>query len=213
MKKLVIFGDSFSDPTWAKNDFYKAWPELLADDYEITNKSLSGSSMWWSYKQFKEIQNDYDKCIFVVTIPGRIHIESLDRHLNFNETTWPRWFGINFGEMWFKYFYSQEREECFHNFMLKDIMESPNTLVIPAFVESIPGYDKWTLCHFADMEIYHYGMSHAGNNEKRKCHLTKENNLVIYNRIKSAFSNGDKVLPLCKEDYVVPADPMHKYWF
>lgn len=213
MKKIAIFGDSFSDPTWSRNDKYSAWPELLTEDYNVTNFSLSGTGMWWSYKQWRKEHSNFDYCIFVVTIPGRVHIESLDRHLNFNETTWPRWFGINFGEMWFKYFYSPEREECFHNFMLKDIEHSKDTLIIPAFVESVPNLQSWSLCHLADMEMYHYGMSHAGDNERRKCHLSRENNLVLYNKIKESIENKDSILNLQDKDYVVPSDPMHFYWY
>lgn len=214
MNKIAIFGDSFADPKWARNDFYKAWPELLEQDATVDNFSLSGTGVWWSYKQYKKIHEDYDYNIFVLTIPGRIHIESLDRHLNFNPITWPVWYGTNFGEVYFKYFYSQEREECFHNFILNDLLQTKNTLVIPAFVESMPkGYSDWSLCHLADTEMYHYGMQHPGNNERRKCHLTKENNEVVYNKIKSAIASNESLLKLTNLDFVAPAEPMHRYWF
>ena len=107
IKNIAIFGDSFSDPKWVKND-YLAWPELLENDFNVTNFSLSGTSLWWSYKQFKKLSTEYDYCIFTITMPGRIHIESLDRHLNLNPSTWPVWYGTNFGEMYFQYFYSEE---------------------------------------------------------------------------------------------------------
>lgn len=216
MKTLAIFGDSFSDPRWTENSWYKSWPELLEEEYTVTNFSKSGTSMWWSYKQFKENKDKFDLCIYVVTMPGRIHIESLDRHLNFNETTWPKWFGMNFGELWFKYFYSKEREECFQELMVNELYKCPNTLVVPAFVESIPGSDgdiDWTLCHYADMEILHYGMRHAGANERRKCHLSRENNLMVFNKIKTALTTGANSISFKKEDYVVPSDPVHRYWY
>jgi hypothetical protein len=213
MKKISIFGDSFSEPDWAKNDKYLAWPELLTNDFSITNYSLSGSSMWWSYKKWKEVRDTCDYNIFVVTIPGRIYVESLDRHLNFNPTTWPRWFGINFGELWFKYFYSEERELAFHNFMLEDVLKHSKTLVIPAFIESMPGINSVSLCHLADLEMYHYGLTHSGTNERRKCHLTKENNLVVYGKIIDAIKNEEKVLKLFDADYVIPKEDLSYYWF
>lgn len=214
MNNIAIFGDSFSDPKWTGHNKYRAWPELLEDQYSVQNFSLSGSGMWWSYKQWKKVNQDYDYNIFVVTIPGRVHIESLDRHLNFNPITWPTWYGTNFGEMYFKYFFSQEREDCFHFFMLDDVLKSKNTLVIPAFVESMPkDYTGWSLCHYADLEMYHYGMQHPGNNEKRKCHLTKENNLMVYNKVLSGIANKESLIDLKDSDYCVPADPMHYYWF
>lgn len=212
MKKIAIFGDSFSDPTWANNDKYLAWPELLENNFSIKNYSLSGSGMWWSYKQWKQHHTQYDYCIFVVTIPGRIHIEPLDRHLNFNPTTWPRWFGINFGEMWFKYFYSEERENTFHNFMLEDILKHANTLLIPAFNESMPGINSISLCHLADLEMYGFGLTHAGTNERRKCHLTKENNTVVYEKIINNIEK-EKVLRLSESDFQLPSGSMSDYWF
>jgi hypothetical protein len=210
-KKIAIFGDSFSDPTWVKNN-YLAWPELLEKDFKVTNFSLSGTGLWWSYRQFKKLHHDFDYCIFSVTMPGRVHIESLDRHLNLNPTTWPVWYGTNFGEMYFQYFYSEEREQCFHDFMVEDIKNTPNTLVIPGFIESMPTHDGWSLCHFADMEMYHYGLQHPGANENRKCHLSMENNKMVYSKILDAIDQSNNVLLLSKEDYVVPADPMSRYW-
>lgn len=212
MKKIALFGDSFSDPKWANNDKYLAWPELLENNFSVTNFSLSGTGMWWSYKQWREQRDNYDHCIFVVTIPGRIHVESLDRHLNFNPTTWPRWFGINFGELWFKHFYSEERENAFHSFMLEDILKHNSTLLIPAFNESMPGINGISLCHLADLEMYGYGLTHSGNNEKRKCHLTKENNFVVYEKILSSLGK-DRVLRLSENDFIQPTDSMDFYWY
>lgn len=213
MKNIAIFGDSFSEPTWANNEKYFSWPELLSNNFIITNHSMSGSGMWWSYNKWRNVNQTYDYNIFVVTIPGRVYIESLDRHLNFNPTTWPRWFGINFGELWFKYFYSQEREECFHTFMLNDILNSNNTLVIPAFFESMPLDESVSLCHFADLEMYGYGLTHSGTNERRKCHLTKTNNQVVYEKILQALEKNEKVLKLFDKDYIEPKEPLNFYWY
>lgn len=208
--KLAIYGDSFSDPTWVSNT-YMSWPELLANDYNITNYSQTGTSMWWSYDKFLNTHNKFDLAIFVVTVPGRIHVEYNDKHLNLNPSTWPVWDGINIGEMYFRYFYSSKRETAFHNFMVNDILQYQDVLVIPAFLESLP-IQSWSLCHYADLELQHYGLDHPGNNENRKCHLTKENNLMVYNKISKAIADKDQVLKLNKDDFVVPADPMEYYW-
>jgi hypothetical protein len=91
-KKITIgiYGDSFSDPNWVKNN-YKAWPELLETDYTIKNYSLSGTSLWWSYNKFLETCDKIDYAIFVVTIPGRLHIDYQDQHINLNPISWPVW--------------------------------------------------------------------------------------------------------------------------
>ncbi len=209
--KLAIYGDSFSDPSWVQND-YLSWPEMLEQKYNVKNYSLTGSSMWWSYDKFLETHASYDLAIFVVTVPGRIHVEYNNKHLNLNPSTWPVWDGINIGEMYFRYFYSSKRETAFHNFMVNDILQYQDVLVVPAFLESLPNLNSWSLCHYADLELQFYGLDHPGNNENRKCHLTKENNLMIYNKIINAIDNKDQILKLNPEDFVQPADPMECYW-
>lgn len=209
---IAIYGDSFADPTWVKT-FYKGWPELLSEHYDISNYALSGSGCWWSYDKFLETHQAHDLSIFVVTVPGRIHIEYNDKHLNLNPVTWPVWDGINMGEMYFRYFYSKKREDCFHNFMVRDLISRENVLVVPAFKESIDGHNGWSLCHFSDTETAFYGLKHSGTNEKRKCHLTKENNEMVYLKVLEAIQNKDKILSLAESDFCQPEGPLEKYWY
>jgi|TARA_B110000503_G_scaffold15544_2_gene21857 hypothetical protein len=211
-KKITIgiYGDSFSDPNWVKNN-YKAWPELLETDYTIKNYSLSGTSLWWSYNKFLETCDKIDYAIFVVTIPGRLHIDYQDQHINLNPISWPVWDGVSIGEIYFKYIYSDKRETAFHNFIVSDLLLYDKILIIPAFAESIPNYAV-SLCYYADKETAHYGLKNTGPNENRKCHLTKENNNMVYNKIISAMESKSKILTLSEYDYVVPKDPISQYW-
>jgi hypothetical protein len=208
---LAIYGDSFADPRWVEND-YPAWSELLEENFTVTNFSFTGTGMWWSYDKFIETHEKFDTVVFVVTVPGRIHIECKDAHLNLNPATWPVWSGINMGDMYFRYFYSPKREDCFHKFMVDDILKRNNILVVPAFKESIPGHEGWSLCHLADTELAFYDLKHNGWNEKRKCHMTRENNRMVYNKVLEAVDNGSKILNLQESDFVPPADPLTMYW-
>jgi hypothetical protein len=209
--KLAIYGDSFADPNWVKQD-YPAWTELLAQDYDIANYAYTGTGMWWSYDKFTSTYGKYDKYVFVATVPGRIHIEYNDTHLNLNPVTWPVWDSINIGEMYFRYFYSGKREEAFHNFMINDLLLKDDVLIVPAFKESVPNLQTWSLCHFADSELRHYGLVHAGANEHRKCHMSEENNKVVYAKIKSALADNSKVLEMSATDFVPPTSPLERYW-
>lgn len=209
--RLAIFGDSFADPNWVKND-YKAWVDLLANDYDVSNYALTGTGMWWSYDKFNSVYGNFDKYLFVVTVPGRIHIEYNDKHLNLNPVTWPVWDGVNMGEMYFRYFYSSKRELCFHNFMVSDLLTKDNVLVVPAFKESVQSYTDWSLCHFSDTELKHYGLVHAGGNENRKCHMSEENNFAVYIKAKQALLTNEKILSLTANDFVKPASPLNRYW-
>jgi len=211
-KKLTIgiYGDSFADPKWVKND-YNAWPELLENNYNIQNYSLTGTSLWWSYDKFLETCDKIDYTIFVVTIPGRVYLEYQDHHINLNPTSWPIWNGVSIGEMYFKYFYSNKRENAFQNFIISDLLLYDKILLIPAFTESMPGYPI-SLCYYADKETEHYGLKDPGPHENRKCHLTKENNIMVYNKIMSAMESKCKILSLSQHDYVIPKDPISQYW-
>jgi hypothetical protein len=210
MKNIAIFGDSFADPNIDNN--YISWPELLKTKFSVTNFAQAGTGLWWSYKQFKKISSQYDLCIVVVSIPGRVHLEKLDNHMNFNSATWPTSRGVNLGNIYFEHFYSEEKEQCFQDFMVQDILKHNSVVVIPAFDESISAHTGKSLCYFADLESKHYSMFHATSNDKRKCHLTKENNLMIYNKILSAIDNQQIILNLDATDYNVPAEPAHFYW-
>ena len=211
IRTIGIFGDSFGDDDWVKND-YPSWPELLANDYNIKNYSLSGTSLWYSYKHFKKF-NHHDFNIFVVTVPDRLWIPGYDYHVNANAGTWPVVDGINLGEVYYNYIYDDAREHCFHDLMINDVLKSDNTLVIAAFGESIPNYPYWSLCHLAKAEQRDFGLdSWSGFNDRRKCHLTEGNNLVVYRKILESIQNNDKFLKLTENDYVKPTRSIETYW-
>ena len=207
--KILILGDSFSDPSWASND-YKAWPELLEEHYEITNLSVCGSSLWWSYTQFLKNKDQYDYVIFVVTVPNRIYLEADGLHLNINTNT--SFAHTTLENIYYRFFYSAEKEQFFHNSIVNEIIKSEKVLAIPAFAESIPGHTT-SLCHFSDMEAAFYKKDRPIiDDTKRKCHLGKESNHTIFNKIISAVDNNDKILSLSEKDFVNPAEPITYYW-
>jgi hypothetical protein len=55
-KKVWIFGDSYSDPKYITQKDWVTWPNQLAEKYEVTNWSCSGSGPDWSLDLlYKEI--------------------------------------------------------------------------------------------------------------------------------------------------------------
>lgn len=208
--KILILGDSFSDPTWATNN-YKAWPELLADQYEVTNLSVCGSSLWWSYTQFLKNKNQYDLVIFVVTVPNRVYLEEDNLHLNINTRT--AFAHTTLENIYYRFFYSEGKEQFFHNSIVDDIMKHKQVLVIPAFAESVASYTGVSLCHFSDMEADFYKKDRPVlNDTQRKCHLSKESNHTVYEKIIDAIDNNDKILYLSENDFINPAGPITYYW-
>ena len=53
-KKIIIFGDSFADPTdrCEENKQVTTWYDCLKHDYKITNHALSGTGPHYSFKEY-----------------------------------------------------------------------------------------------------------------------------------------------------------------
>jgi hypothetical protein len=80
--KLLICGDSFAaDWTVKYNDI--GWPNMLANDYKITNLAQAGCSEYKIYKQLISVDiNDYDRIIVSHTSPYRIYTTNHPVHAN-----------------------------------------------------------------------------------------------------------------------------------
>lgn len=74
MIELGIFGDSYSYPTESTS-----WPVLLSNDVNTVNHSLYGTSVWYSFKLFLQNYKSYSHIVFTYTHSSRIY--SLPPHL------------------------------------------------------------------------------------------------------------------------------------
>jgi hypothetical protein len=74
---LGIFGDSFADVFKGKPDWMRAWPNLLGDNYLVTNHGWSASSFEYTYKTFILNQHLYERVVVLVTSPWRFGHEPL----------------------------------------------------------------------------------------------------------------------------------------
>jgi hypothetical protein len=211
LKKIGIFGDSFSDPTWNQHE-YLAWPELLSSNFSVTNFSKSGSSLWYSYDQLKKHIADFDICIMVATVYGRFYLENLDVHLNINRNSWPTKNNVNLGKVYYEDFFSVDREKAFNDFMIKDILSLDNIVFIPAFEECVIAPGDISLNHYSSAELLHYGVLDYQGPDDRKCHLTKENNLVIYKKILESIENNLRSIDISMDTFVPPSEPFNFYF-
>ena len=93
--KIAIYGDSFGNSMIEslveqkdQDTRGKAWVELLAEDYYVTNFAKAGSSLFYSYKLFLENNQKFDYNVFLVTEPNRITLSDevdilpLGKHIN-----------------------------------------------------------------------------------------------------------------------------------
>ena len=74
MLKVLIIGDSFAADWSVKYKNYKGWPELLNENYNVTNLAQAGVSEYKVYKQLLSVKNlkEYDWVIVSHTGPYRV---------------------------------------------------------------------------------------------------------------------------------------------
>ena len=72
--KVAIFGDSFG--SYVKNHFALrpdsfSWAKRMRFQHDAKMHSFSGTSLYWSYREFTEHQHKYDKIIFIAGVNDR----------------------------------------------------------------------------------------------------------------------------------------------
>ena len=204
--KIGIFGDSYSfDPKQSGNH---SWPALLfteSNSYSY-NYSHPGSSPWWSYEQFLTHRVHYDVIIFCYSNYTRWPV--LPEHL-----TGKAFFTPHFSELEEMKKYTDVYFDIFSDKLLKftyeNIFRSVNEICKQEGRYLINLQTTEDLKSNFDFPNY-YGLHFIAVNEKtyfngkpitlcelhtthgvpdnRKCHLTKSNNLRLFEFIKKAIS-------------------------
>ena len=179
--KIAIYGDSYGNSMITdtveridRNTRGKAWVELLADNYDVTNFAHTGSSLFYSYKLFLENNQKFDYNIFLVTEPNRITLPDevdilpLGKHINLglidnykNQYSSKVTNDVRLDmilsalESYYSIVHNQEAVDIFHNLMLKNINRiNQNTIIIPCFNNSIPWFTKTSLYSISAYEFY-----------------------------------------------------------
>ena len=77
MLKILIIGDSFAADWSVKYNDYKGWPELLAEQYEVTNIAQAGVCEYKIYKQLLSVKNLNDYDWVIVSHTGSFRVNTL----------------------------------------------------------------------------------------------------------------------------------------
>ena len=198
MSKLLIIGDSFAaDPSiWFHN--YDSWVEILRKEtnYDITNKAVGGSSLFYASEIFYKLQSTFEKIILVETNSGRrycpipaldINVHKTGHHFtqglyqnNLNKQKLDKGSEnylqglktLEAIEQFYLYVYNWKEHNYYHELMLEDLMmKRPDMIVIPAFHDS--KYSRRTkscLNDISDLEFSHYNITHE--------HLSHDNGRI-----------------------------------
>lgn len=205
-KRVLILGDSYARNKSLNPINGPAWTELLRINrkYQVTNLAEGGSCMWFSFRNFLNYHEKHDKIIFVVTNPLRLYFPiyedivpphhnpgTLDLLLDIKKTTTnsSQIENIDAVLSYFKHIVDMEEISIYQKLMIKEIRQlRPDTILIPAFPNSIFDYQSDCLMDVSDREVQGLGISMYNNifetyDEQRNCHLIDENNHILYKHV------------------------------
>ena len=185
---LLILGDSYADPREGLRDYTgKSWTKLLeeSNDYEVVNKAAGGSSLYYSYTQFNQLCNEFNKIMLVVTHPGRLYCpiiggcncwSSSAHHtssfwLERNKERIKEKHPTNIAAIrqldairdYFLYIQDYSKDQEMDQLMLDDMKRRrPDIVLVPAFKDSWykPDHPTLWLDQISLMEIQHYNISY-----------------------------------------------------
>lgn len=235
------YAHNFELKEFEQNNDAVSWVEILAKKYDVTNYAMSGSSVYYSFCEFQKYHSEYDKVIFLVTAPGRLFLhetmklelntinslplEALQQHVN---SAMSAEFMLNQVEMtngsledkkrltairdYFLLVMNIDEQRTYSQLMAKEVQTTrPDALV--QLVTGSPRKDLWSI---SKMELEHWGETQPSINQRdlfeiRKNHLTKENNIILANKIEQWIIHGTP-LDLSLEDFVKPTEPIEKYF-
>ena len=193
--KLLICGDSFS-ADWTQKYAGQGWPNLLAQDFEITNLSQAGCSEYRIYLQIQsqiDHLEQYDHVIVSHTSPYRIYVEHhpvhykdvLHAHSDFiyndckeHALTHPELTPVI---KYFEQYFSMEHAEFVHNLTCEKI-----DTMLDCPVLHMAHADWKTLYQFQDMmlfnEMFH---THPGLLN----HYSDLGNQLVYSAVRDRLIN------------------------
>jgi len=225
--KIGIFGDSYAADN--KMNPTDSWVDVLRHSHEVENHAQEGSALYFSIRKLKEHYQKYEKIIFVVTQPSRIKLGRHIPHANPKELNISHWphikhlikdansRGIFKGPLidayeaamgYYTYIQDNDYDDYVQTLMIEDILKiHHDIMLIPSFTTSIPNKMHNGLVQIREKENLAWGCGYFMPDDiydTRNCHMTKENNLILAEKILDNFNSN--FLDLNLDDFVAPPD-------
>lgn len=188
--KLLITGDSFA-ADWSSVSKSKGWPNLLTEEYDVTNIAQAGCSEYKIYKQLCSVDlQSFDHIIVCHTSPYRIYVKenpihhSKPLHKNscfiYNDIVEH---DLSCIKEYFEKYFDLEYAEHIHNLLIKEIdaMCPAHTLHIANFE-----WDRLYTCKNW-LDLYPIFKSNRGNVN----HYNSKGNKLVYNTIGNKLKNNE----------------------
>jgi hypothetical protein len=205
--KILIVGDSFCADWSSKYQDYPGWPELLSNEFSVTNLAQAGVSEYKILCQLQQVP-DLDQFEIIIvshTSPYRVHtpqhpVHSKDQlHKNadliftdceHHGSQIQHWFNQSLGAAigYFKYHFDKEYYETIYKLLRSEInriLRNCNTIVVDHWSENSKSETEINALDFSQLWKEHPGKIN---------HYSQVGNEKIYNSIKQI------ILEICRKD-------------
>jgi hypothetical protein len=205
MKNVLIVGDSFSCIHKSDSDNI-GWPELLKQDYKITNLSQAGVSEYKIYKQLKSIDvNKFDHIIVCHTSFTRIPIE---KHPYYGDSDLHKDCDLIFTDVEDKKEKNEKLKvayEFFKEFFWEEYFIFSNKLIFEEIYKKTKNKTHITFFDFNDKRVLN--LKNIFDDYRGDInHLNKQGNIIIYNQIKNRLWTEEYEEQNQKEQELVEVD-------
>lgn len=245
--KIAVYGDSFACDKLIFSDLVpknvceqklkdcvgQSWVNYFRQNnptYSVDNYAISGSCLWFSYRNYLKNYANYDKNIFVMTDPARIsyinekgnpwtatNLNSVEKHLKRNDYSQARKKYFAAARLYFLHMQDDEKDKAIWN-LVKDKLINNNVLVIFAFAFN-DNYD--TLGTIMDMETRNMTVPESYFTPKndnlgvdmRYNHLTKNNNNILAKMIEEHIKNRKNIFSFNIGDFSFDKEHTQQHMF
>lgn len=235
--KIAVFGDSFAEQ-YNTEKIEPFWWQALGEKYNVTNYGISASNLFYSFDAFQREHDRYDKIIFLVTSPGRLRIVTNIPDLHSNHRYIPSHMMseyhisriekegtstindllieiYNAARVYFLHLRDFKYENTVARLFVNEIKRiRSDSILIPCFADSYGTKTEFSLFDVCDRENIAWGLDRIktmGYTDRRACHMTVENNLILAEKIDQAIKTNSE-LSLTINDFVIPSmDSKNQY--
>lgn len=215
------------------------WPELLALKHKVKNYSMGGSGIFYSYDIFKQVHSKFDVVIYIPTQASRFPLylpdegrvrhmvpgflisqaaQELSRAKQYNRPNDYKAMEAAIG--YSMYILDRKKEDEMKRLMLAEVKRiRPDTIIIPAFPDDRLDQTDVDLSYISAMELSAFGTTLQELRQSatpfldiRKCHMTDENNRMVFNKVLTAIETKETVVRLAESDFTKPVGPFTKYF-
>jgi hypothetical protein len=228
MLKIGIFGDSFgyeesifkTSKTYISDLVGKSWVTLLRDYAEISNFCEPGSDLYFSYKNFIDNYNRFDKTIFLITNFNRfsfkfdnkfVHAHSVNSaNAQLLSHSGSRYNAIKASIDYFLYLQDDEKDKIVYDLLLNDIKSKKSKI---SFINCF-GSNSLNEIMQKENRVWNLPNRYTFKEkftDIRKSHLTSNNNKLLFNKVLNWIID-DITFDINVDDFYEPnIDEKHLY--